>query len=98
MSDYHVTCVTKSMPRPDEHGHIIVVGTADGKYFAVSEVERKIRREGDAFYTLSASTGKRADVEPYVCPDCHLLTVRSTADGIQDNNLDNLNPCIVTRT
>jgi hypothetical protein len=97
MSDYQITCVTKAIDKSGEHGHIVVVGTAEAKYFAVSEVERKMR-QGDTFRTRNVSAGTSAEVEPYTCSGCGTRTLRSVADGIRSDNLDKLNPCMVMGT
>jgi hypothetical protein len=47
---------------------------------------------GDVFNTYSPSTDKCADVHKYTCAvkGCEVETLRSAADAVTDNNLDNL--------
>jgi hypothetical protein len=56
-----------------------------------------IRDEGHRFITYSQSTGKTAEVRPDDCKyaGCTIKTIRSTADAVTDNNLDNLSVCRV---
>ena len=84
MATYRIVCVTKG------RGGIHTVGTGTdpgkaNKRWSVAEVRARIRA-GDRFYTESPSTGKKADVEPFD-------TIRSSADHVTDNNLDNLRSC-----
>jgi hypothetical protein len=91
---YRIVCV--DLAKPSRHEHILTVGMgadpdrADAKW-AVEQVRAAIRN-GDHFYTESLSTGDEAEVEPYDC-GCGVKTIRSTADAVTDNNLDNLRPC-----
>jgi hypothetical protein len=50
---------------------------------------------GDSFETCSPSTGKIAKVKNDICrkDGCAVLTIRSEADAVKDNNLDNLPVC-----
>jgi hypothetical protein len=50
-------------------------------------------RRGDRFYTQGVHSGKIALVEPYVCTRCQRTYIRSRADSVEDNNLDNLRVC-----
>jgi Protein of unknown function (DUF3892) len=82
--EYQIICVVK------DRGHIAEVGiTNDGRTYArkltVAQVRQSIR-DGHHFYTVSPSTGKKAYVEPHD-------TIRSRADAVTDNNLDNLSRC-----
>jgi len=84
MASYRIVCVEK-----DEH--IISVGTGDNpqqavKRWKVADVRAAIK-DGNRFYTVSPSTGKEANVELFE------ETIRTGADGIADNNLDNLRAC-----
>lgn len=49
--------------------------------------------EGVTFYTKGESTGKIAGVHKYRCKTCGRITLRSDADAIPDNNLDNIRKC-----
>ncbi len=51
---------------------------------------------GDRYFTISPSTGRRADVIEGGCERCGQKPyVRTTADGIHDNNLNSLSYCQV---
>lgn len=61
----------------------------------VTTVRSKIDN-GDTFETYSPSTGKTAEVKNDTCGKgdaCPVLTIRSKADAVTDNNLDNLSTC-----
>lgn len=95
MSSYQIVCVNTEYP----HRHIVKVGTGTtaDKYtrtWTVKEV-RDALEDGDRFYTVSPSTGKEADVKADTCkePNCTVKTIRSTADAVTDNNLDNMSSC-----
>lgn len=49
--------------------------------------------DGDTFYTKGKRSGKEAEVEKYDCSHCGQRTLRSSADAVEDNNLDNLRRC-----
>jgi hypothetical protein len=86
---YRVVCVETKEP----HEGIIAVGTSDedktkaNKRWTVAEV-RKAIKEGQRFYTKSISTEREAEVELYGSDG-----ISTDADGIGDNNLDNLRAC-----
>jgi hypothetical protein len=88
--------VCSELQNPTQHRHIIAVGTgsdpnkADERW-TVDQVRAAIRN-GDRFYTVSPSTGKTANVEPYDCA-CGYKSIRSTDDAVRDNNLDYLRAC-----
>lgn len=95
MSTYRIVCVETLYP----HRHITHVGTGSDPAHAISrwtvaEV-RSALRNGDRFYTVSPSTGRTADVEPYdaYVGNTVVYTIRSTPDAIYDNNIDNLRVC-----
>lgn len=95
MSTYQIVCVNTEHP----HRHIthVGLGTTQGGYHArltVAEV-RSLLRAGHRFITVSPSTGSTADVRPDDCKyaGCTVETIRSTADAVTDNNLDNLATC-----
>lgn len=88
-------CVNKA----HAHRHIISVGTGTtrehwSRMWTVEEVIAAIR-SGDRFYTVSPSTGKTADVRAMACNigACLVMTLRSHADAVSDNNLDNMPAC-----
>jgi hypothetical protein len=95
MASYRIVCVETAHP----HRHITHVGTGSDpgratNRWTVADVRSAIQR-GHRFYTVSSSTGRTAEVEPY---DYHynggvIRTIRSSADAIWDNNLDNLRAC-----
>jgi Protein of unknown function (DUF3892) len=86
---YRVVCVETKEP----HEGIIAVGTSDtgstkaNKRWSVKEVREELKR-GVRFYTRSVSTGREAEVELYGTD-----SITTDADGIGDNNLDNLRAC-----
>jgi hypothetical protein len=57
----------------------------------VAEARALIAR-GTQFETVSPSTGKRARILAYDC-QCGVKSLRSAADAVKDNNLDNLRNC-----
>jgi Protein of unknown function (DUF3892) len=94
MSEYQVTCVIKE-PYTDNHGHIVSIGIRVGteqKTLTTHEA-RLLLGVGHRLYTVSPSTGATAEVEGYRCHGVN--TLRSTADAVRDNNLDNLDSCPV---
>jgi Protein of unknown function (DUF3892) len=97
MAAYRIVCVNKEYT----HSHITQVGTGTkpdeySRIWTVKEV-REALESGDRFYTVSASTGKEADVRADNCHvnGCLIKTIRSTADAVTDNNLDNMVGCAV---
>jgi hypothetical protein len=89
MSTYRIKCVTKNAAAG--HEHIIGVGVAgESKPLTVTEVYARMH-QADIFYTVSPSSGSIAVVHRDEC--CGIATLRSGADAVLDNNLDNLDPC-----
>lgn len=91
MADYQIVCVE----RVAGHGHITHVGISGlPGVWTVAQVRGSISR-GNAFYTVSPSTREVAGVEPYdvIHLDQTIETIRSGADAVGDNNLDNLRAC-----
>lgn len=95
MSSHRIVCVNTEHP----HRHIIKVGTGTtaehySRTWTVKEV-REALKGGDRFYTVSPSTGKEADVKADNCNinGCTVETIRSKADAVTDNNLDNIPSC-----
>ena len=98
MSTYSIVC-TEQEPasQPPEHAHIVAVGIGDDpdretRRLTLSEVLQMIDR-GDKFYTKGIQSGKTAWVEKYWCQHCRQYHIRSAADAVKDNNLDNLRYC-----
>lgn len=98
MPGHRVICTTQDPPNTaHEAAHIVLVGTGTtpdrySKTWTVQEVHEAIAR-GDTFYTESPTTGARARVNPWSCRTCGRQTLRSSADAVKDNNLDNLPRC-----
>ena len=98
MANYRVTCVRQEpVNEPDAQFHIVAVGTGHqtGLYsviWAVDEVLNAIR-QGHLFFTQGDTSGKVAGVREVICPHCHRIILRSTADAVPDNNLDSLPRC-----
>jgi hypothetical protein len=90
MAAHQIVCVNTER----EHRHIVSVGLGSGEIWTVKEV-RKAIKNGDRFYTVGPQSHKIADVRRCRCrePGCDIKTIRSEADAVRDNNLDNLNPC-----
>lgn len=95
MADFRIVCVTQS--RNSGHdGHITNVGTGPTatnytRTWTVTEARQAIDR-GETFHTLGPSSGKRAAVRKWDC-SCGYKTLKSAADAVTDNNLDNISPC-----
>jgi len=94
MSSHRITCVTKSARTPAGHQHITAVGVrGEPGTFTVAEIYKLMDEVPPrTFYTVSESTGAVAVVHKDVCA-CGVRTLRSHADAVRDNNLDNLHPC-----
>jgi hypothetical protein len=91
MADYQIVCVD----RVAGHGHITHVGISGlPGVWTVAQVRGCISR-GNAFYTVSPSTRETAAVEPYdvIQLGQTIETIRSAADAVSDNSLDNLQAC-----
>jgi hypothetical protein len=95
MATYQVVCVNTEHP----HRHITHVGLGSSPQQYTSRLTvaqvRSMIREGHRFITYSPSTGKTAEVRPDDCKyaGCTIKTIRTTADAIADNNLDNMRLC-----
>lgn len=95
MGDHWVVC-TNQDPSGASHdrAHIVQVGHQGTKEVLLEAVET-VRRKLDAghsYHTVSPSTGTRASVHKVDCR-CGFKTIRSAADAVLDNNLDNLRAC-----
>lgn len=101
MARYRIICTTQQPAQLlNDQAHIVAVGTIPAgstastysKYWQLSEV-LKAMDSGDTFYTLGEQSGKTAEVEKYKCPWCARTHIKSNADKVKDNNLDNLRRC-----
>ncbi len=97
MTEYRVICtIQEPLGEPHEYAHIVQVGTgSDAGWNQMWTVAQVIQAKaaGDRFYTLSPSTGKRADVVVVNCPSCGRQILRTVGDVVTDNNLDELPRC-----
>jgi len=98
MSRYRIVC-TEQEPRGSPHdvAHIVAVGIGDNsntwkEKLTLRQVLDNLNA-GNSFYTVSPSTSREASVSRYDCRGCGRTTIRSGADSVTDNNLDNLNRC-----
>ena len=99
MTDYRIVC-RNMVGTGSGHQHIGQVGTGTTPsqwelIWSVGQVTSAISR-GDRFYSVSPSTNAVAMVASYYCPQCGATTLRSGADAVTDNNLDNLGTCNVS--
>ena len=100
MAAFQVTCVNVAASADRSHNHITHLGIRNSGGFrrriAVAEAVNQLRSQfGDRYYTVSTSTGRRADVVVGGCEVCGQRPyVRTTADGIYDNNLVSLPNCV----
>jgi hypothetical protein len=99
--EYEVVCVNKAQSPGSSHEHITHLGlggpTGYHTRITVHEAIANLRSPyGDRYYTISPSTGRRAAVIEGACEVCGTRPyVRTTADGVRDNNLSNLTYCKV---
>jgi Protein of unknown function (DUF3892) len=98
MAQHQVVC-TEQEPvyLPTSHAHIVAVGTGAvaskaTQRWTLAETIHAIR-SGEVFYTVSPSTNKIALVRVVSCDKCNHTIIRSAADAVTDNNLDNLRTC-----
>lgn len=97
MARYRVVCTAQEpLDKPHDAAHIVSIGTGDDpdqatKQWTLKEVLDAMA--SNSFYTKSPSTGKEASVDRYECKTCKRTTIRSSADAVTDNNLDNLRKC-----
>lgn len=95
MATFRITCVTSKYAQGGTHKHILTAGTtAPGtglrQNWTVAEI-RIALKNGSSFYTQSPSSGAVATVHADTC--CGVETIRSGADAVTDNNLDDLPTC-----
>lgn len=100
MATYRVVCVRRAQSGTNpSHHHLTHLGLQDisgrRSEITVQAAVNQVRSQfGDRYYTISASTGARADVIGGECEACGQRPyVRTTADGIRDNNLSALSNC-----
>ena len=99
MATYQVICVNKERSADGSHEHLSYLGLGSQAGWTdritVLEAVRQLRLlAGDRYYTISPSTGARAEVVEGSCERCGQRPyVRTTADGIHDNNLSQLSIC-----
>jgi len=96
---YQVTCINTGPAGTHDHIEVLGLGDATGwsSRISVPDAIQQIRSPyGDRYYTVSPSTGRVAEVVEGGCEVCgHSPYVRTTADGIRDNNLRSLRFCKV---
>jgi Protein of unknown function (DUF3892) len=101
MAQYQVVCVNHVESADRSHRHIATLGLGDSsgwhQRISVAQALTQLRSPvGDRYYTLSTSTNRRAQVIEGACEVCGQTPyVRTTADGIKDNNLSRLSSCQV---
>ena len=98
MARYRIVCtIQEPLDKPHDAAHIASVGTGIDPNQASANWTLKQVLDGmssrDSFYTKSLTTGKEASVNKYECKTCGRTTMRSSADAVTDNNLDNLRRC-----
>jgi Protein of unknown function (DUF3892) len=100
MSQFQVVCTEQTpISSPRNHAHITAVGTGSNpdkaaERWTLQRVVHAIDVQGHTFYTVGRTSGKVALVETINCPaHCGERIIRSAADAVSDNNLDNLRTC-----
>jgi hypothetical protein len=91
---YRILCVERQpVSQPESHVHIVRIGTADdglgARHWSIHQVLAAME-EGDVFYTQDMTSGKIATVSAYQCEQCHQTFIRSDANTVAGNDLDNL--------
>lgn len=98
MASYRIVCTDQEpVTQPTSHAHVVRVGTGTDptktdRIWTLNEVLIAMN-QGDDFFTKGYTSGKVARVERYDCSVCGRPRIRSTADAVPDNNLDNLRRC-----
>lgn len=97
MSTTRIVCtVQEPITQPTTHAHIVSVGTGSdpdrAPRLTLAQVIVAIKK-GDIFYTVGETSGKIALVKVVGCDKCGNEIIRSAADAVTDNNLDNLRRC-----
>ena len=92
MPDAQVTCITKPNPQ-SPHEHITHLGNpAAGWKWTREQVIASIDAKTNTFYVIDPSTSKRSDVA-VVRPATGAPYLRTSADGVWNNNLLSLAQC-----
>jgi hypothetical protein len=98
MAQYRIVCTEQEpVHQPTTHAHIVAVGTgtdpdkADQRW-TLAEVIAAMNA-GDEFWTYGEQSKKWARVHQVRCQHCVSTIIRSGADAVPDNNLDNLRRC-----
>jgi hypothetical protein len=95
MTTYRIDCPVFSGNAHGGRGHIIAVQVTGPTMVSLRQLVQEVRSRiaaGDYYYTVSPSTSLRATVEAYNCW-CGVQTIRTKADAVHDNNLDNMRVC-----
>lgn len=101
MARHQVVCINSGPSQHGNHSHIthLGLGAASGYQLriTVAEAINQLRSPwGDRYFTISPTTGISAEVVEGECEACGQRPyVRTTADGIHDNNLCALRFCTV---
>jgi hypothetical protein len=82
---------------PKQHAHVVEVGIGTSptqwtQILSLATVLGMMDR-GETFYTVSVNTGKIARILAVNCANCGHRIIRSSADAVSDNNLDDLPDC-----
>ncbi|MDP9329455.1 MAG: DUF3892 domain-containing protein [Actinomycetota bacterium] len=99
MASHHIVCGNQyPVDQPTTHAHLVRVGLRGNssktysRILSLAEVLRWMDA-GETFYTVSPSSAKIAQVVEVACSVCKERIIRSAADAVSDNNLDNLSSC-----
>ena len=95
MTDYLITCVTRSGSDP-EHCHITEVGIrprtgGSGRVVPVKLIRQQIKLGVHRYFSVDAA-GHRVRVKRYKCV-CGRKTIRTFDDDLADDNLSSKRPC-----
>lgn len=91
MAEVQVTCIRKSNPER-AHEHITHLG-GPGWRWPVAQVVRSIESGDNVFYVMDLRTKTRSELT-VVRPEGKRAYVRTHADGIPNDNLLSLPPCL----
>lgn len=89
MTTYNVTCIKKRKKNGHDHIYKIGTGRKNTKIWKVRYVLEAIVN-GDNFVIIK--NDGTSTLNEYSC-DCGYKTLRSTLDGIEDDNLEKLPEC-----
>jgi hypothetical protein len=81
-------------PPGHPHRHVASVITGPDVWrrkrnWTVTEVRAAIA-QGDSFHTESKSTGRKAEIESYICPVCEQGWIRTSDDAAANGTLESL--------